>query len=491
MRLDQVAIAIRPRQPWEAVDLGFIMARVWWRRIYGPWLMIMVPAMALIVGLCAQADMLWLGTLLVWWLKPLFDRIPLYVLSHGVFGEPPGIAQTLRALPGLWRMSPLWGLFLRRFNPTRSFDLPVMQLEGLQGRAQRERVRVLRKGAASTATWHTVACAHFEALANLSLFGLLFLVLPQQLRFEVFTGFFDAAWEQWIEWLTSVVYLAGVLLIEPLYVAGGFALYLNRRILLEGWDIELAFRRMAERLAPPSGTARAAAVAVLGLVVLLSLPPQESFAAQPTPEIAKQRIRKVLEDPAFNTKESVSTWRYVGERSANEPQDSGWLRFAQSLGRGLALIFKGALWVALAAAIVWLVLNRDRLRRWLGRAGPEPAQLAPQKLFGLDLRPESLPADVAGEALRLWHEGQARAALSLLYRGALVRLIERDGIQLRESDTEGDCLRLVMRRTQRDKAAFFGQLTAAWEGAAYAGRAPADGEALCRNWSAHFGMNPA
>lgn len=486
MRLDQVAIAIRPRQPWEAVDLGFTMVRVWWRRIYGPWLMIMVPTMALIVGLCAQADMLWLGTLLVWWLKPLFDRIPLYVLSHGVFGAPPGVSQTLRALPALWRTSPLWGLFLRRFNPTRSFDLPVMQLEGLHGREQRERVRILRKGAASTATWHTVACAHFEALANLSLFGLLFLILPQQLRFELFTGLFNQAWENWFEWLASIVYLMGVLLIEPLYVAGGFGLYLNRRILLEGWDLELAFRRMAERLAPPAGAARAAVVALLAIALVFSVPPQESFAAQPTVEAAKQRIKKVLQDPAFNTKESVSNWRYMGERSADAPSDSSWLRIAEALGRGLALIFKGALWLVLAAAIVWLVFNRERLRRWLRGARAEAAYVAPQKLFGLDLRPESLPLDIAGEALRLWHGGESRAALSLLYRGALVRLIERDGIELRESDTEGDCLRVVMRRTRHDKAAFFGQLTAAWEGMAYAGRVPADGEALCRHWPAHF-----
>lgn len=488
MRLDQVAIAIRPRQPWEAVDLGFTMVRAWWWRIYAPWLVIMVPSLALIVGLCAQADMLWLGTLLVWWLKPLFDRIPLYVLSHGVFGEPPSVAQTLRALPALWRMSPLWGLFLRRFNLSRSFDLPVMQLEGLRGKAQRERVRILRKGAASTATWHTVACSHFEALANLSLFGLLFLVLPQQLRFELFNVFLTQVWENWFEWLASIVYLLGVLLIEPLYVAGGFGLYLNRRILLEGWDIELAFRRMAERLAPMAGVARAAAAILLGIALTFALPPQESLAAAPTPtpEVAKQRIQKVLQDSAFNTKETVTDWRYVGERDIDEPRDTSWLRIFEAFGRGLAMIFKGALWVLLVVVIIWLVLNRARLLRWLRGTQAEVAYIAPQKLFGLDLRPESLPADIAGEALRLWRAGEARAALSLLYRGALVRLIEREGVELRESDTEGDCLRLVMRRAGHDKAAFFGRLTAAWEGVAYAARAPVDGEALCQQWPAHF-----
>ena len=35
--------------------------------------------------------------------------------------------------------------------------------------------------------------------------------------------------------------------LEPFYVAAGFGLYLNRRTLLEGWDIEVALRRIAAR----------------------------------------------------------------------------------------------------------------------------------------------------------------------------------------------------------------------------------------------------
>jgi hypothetical protein len=31
--------------------------------------------------------------------------------------------------------------------------------------------------------------------------------------------------------------------LEPFYVAAGFAMYLNRRVELEAWDIEQEFRR--------------------------------------------------------------------------------------------------------------------------------------------------------------------------------------------------------------------------------------------------------
>ena len=52
-----------------------------------------------------------------------------------------------------------------------------------------------------------------------------------------------------------------MLLLEPFYVAAGFGLYLNRRTLLEGWDIEVALRRIAERHA--AAAVIAAAVALL------------------------------------------------------------------------------------------------------------------------------------------------------------------------------------------------------------------------------------
>ncbi len=35
---------------------------------------------------------------------------------------------------------------------------------------------------------------------------------------------------------------------EPVYVACGFSLYLNRRTVLEAWDLELVFRRLRQRL---------------------------------------------------------------------------------------------------------------------------------------------------------------------------------------------------------------------------------------------------
>jgi hypothetical protein len=41
----------------------------------------------------------------------------------------------------------------------------------------------------------------------------------------------------------TCAYAVMVAFLEPFYVAAGFAMYLNRRVELEAWDIEQEFRR--------------------------------------------------------------------------------------------------------------------------------------------------------------------------------------------------------------------------------------------------------
>ena len=88
-------------------------------------------------------------------------------------------------------------------------------------------------------------------------------------------------------------------IIEPFYVAGGFALYLNRRTALEGWDLEVALRRMGERAQAASRSvdvARAAALA-LALAGLLALqrPPtamrRTRLPAAPKPRTQRRHSR--------------------------------------------------------------------------------------------------------------------------------------------------------------------------------------------------------
>ena len=478
MQLERLSVALRPRGGWESLDLGFQMARAWWRPVWGTWLAVYLPVAAALFA--AFHDRLWAAILALWWLKPLGDRFVLYVVSRAVFGAPP----TVRATLGAWRdvLSPgaLAGLTLFRIDLARSFMLPVWLLEKQTGRAAHRRRKALGQRMRYYAVWLTVLCAHFEAIVFLSLgvAGDLFVPAGGDAGFELrdlFRGGEGAAWN----WVDFACYVAAVSAIEPLYVSAGFALYLNRRAILEGWDIELALRRLDERL---RGVAAAALAALaIGIAALVAPPP-----ASAADKSAKQEVAEVLQAPEFQPYREGKTWRYRGGQKADKGAQPD-LGFWSNFGLFLAEIAEAVVWIAAALAVLGLSLA---LRRWVPAwlEGAPEAYRPPDALFGLALAPESLPDDVAAAASALVRAGRLREALSLLYRGALSVLVHRDHLPLAEGDTEGDCVRAAQNALPATAGDYFARLVHTWTAAAYGGRLPDAGgaEALCREWTPHF-----
>src|SRR5690606_9039169 len=102
MNLDQLTIEIRPRRAWEAIDLGLLMARRWWWPMLQVWLLITLPLLALVIFL--PASWVWLSYALLWWLKPLFERPLLHILSQAVFDQAPATRMAVKAFWGLaWK----------------------------------------------------------------------------------------------------------------------------------------------------------------------------------------------------------------------------------------------------------------------------------------------------------------------------------------------------------------------------------------------------
>jgi hypothetical protein len=516
VRLDTVTVALRPRNHWESIDLGMAMTRAHWKRLMTVWLMCFVP-----VVLAASLIFLshpWAAPLFVWWLKPLFDRIPLFLLSRATFGVMPGIRETLQSLLPIWRRNLLRDLTIGRFNLARSFDMPVRDLEGLRGKACRQRLKGLHKRTRSSAVWLTLVCVNFEWVVSLSLIGLIYLFIPQGVHSGFLEMVFSPDQPVWMEVLLNATYYLAITLIEPFYVAGGFALYLNRRTLLEGWDIEIVFRRLAQRLQPQP---RSTAVQPLaGLFVAFALAaclagfpsralaenasvsssaaphevPVVTEAAAAAPAGApirvktqRARIAKVMAHKDLQTQRKETRWKYTGKQTQKKKSvEWDWLK---NIIDGLAAVARAVevvLWSLLALAVAWLIYKR---KHWLKRLRmPSPPDKTAQVLFGLDIKPESLPADVAGAALDLWQSGQPRAAMSLLYRGALSYLVTHEKLELGVQATEEDCLRLSRQRVAPEMGDYFNRLTRAWQQLAYAARLPAQETAhgLCRDWARHF-----
>ncbi len=510
MQLERVAVVLRPRNEWESLDLGFRMARQWWRPIWGVWLALYLPTGAVLLLAFENKLYAWL---VLWWLKPLFDRAVLHATSRAVFGDPCGVVATLKSAREWLRPGLLWALTLGRIDFARSFTAPVSTLEKQTGSAARRRRGALGARARGKAVWLTLACLHLEGIALISSMAIIGMLEPSaggMLPRDDDGSDFMAAFRDMFTWQASDVahYMFAVCLVEPFYVTAGFALYLNRRTLLEGWDIEVQLRRIEERL---RGTTRAAAMLlllVLGSFSAWTYGPLAAFAQEPTqaqqePEPAQQpdpvpqpntegrspqhEIKTVLAHPDFGSSREAQGWHYIGAAAEGQPAKPWHISDAwQNFLLLVADLSQALLW-GLAIGAVLLILYA--LRRFI----PEPllrkaAYRAPDTLFGLEVSPESLPDDVAAAAAAAARAGRVREALSLLYRGALSALVHRYDVALQAGDTEGDCLRAATRSLPQSGADYFLRLVAEWQAAAYASKLPSpDGvERLCRDWVEHF-----
>jgi hypothetical protein len=253
VRLDRIELALRRRSPWEAIDLGLVMVRQWRGPLYRAWLTVVLPvALGILAALWAWPQA---GMLVVWWLKPVADRVLLKLFSEATFGEPPTPREIWRSIPALLRGSGVFSsLTFRRFSPYRSFELPMRQLERQRGRGFRLRKRTLSRKVAGYAFWLIFVCAHLVIIFEIGLVQLVGFLIPGDAPsgFSLFFGEADLLELH----LFNVAWLIAESIVEPFYVAAGFSLYLNRRSELEGWDIEVAFRHMAKvraGMASPAG----------------------------------------------------------------------------------------------------------------------------------------------------------------------------------------------------------------------------------------------
>jgi hypothetical protein len=455
------------------------MVQTWWRPLMAAWLTAYVPvAVAVYVALREHPAV---AIALVWWLKPLFDRVALEVLSRAVFGEvltPFAALRALRDTPGI-----VASLTIYRFDPARAFNLPVPHLERLRGRAARARSRSRGRRGRGAAVWSTLVYFNFELVVTLSFFGAIDLFTPSGFDrdFGLKSIFLAGEETPWRQALAMAMQIATVSLIEPFYVASGFAQYLNRRTQLEAWDLELTLRNIAKGDAD-GARPRAIAAALLAALVLAFAAAREAPAAAADPETA---IRQVMTEPELQQYKEVKRYRWKADRDARERDTEE--RDASGLGELIAGFARVLMWIA---AFVLVALLLYYARRYVGAWAPEHGRRrqAPKVLFGLDVAPESLPPDIAAAALAAIEAGRAREALGLLYRGALSALVNRDGLEVEAGDTEGDCLRRTAALVDADKAHAFADLVKAWQTTAYARREPSAPALrdLLASWRTHF-----
>lgn len=250
MKLEQASVTIRGRHAWEAIDLGMLLGRRWWSVSAGAVLLASAPVV-LLLNAALYAWPFW-PALMVWWLKPLFERIPRHVVATGFFGQEQTIQRALREVRWPAPFTLLNQITVGRLVPWRSYLAPIEQLEHLTGAKAHRRATVLGASHGSVAVFLSV----MGFVAELSLWGsvyvLLLILLPEGLQGDFLKPDYlakDVA--PWVLVLSNVVLWLAQVAVMPFYVAGGFSLYIKRRIELEGWDLELVFRALANRRKDP------------------------------------------------------------------------------------------------------------------------------------------------------------------------------------------------------------------------------------------------
>lgn len=240
MRIDSLALQMRPRTPHEAADLGIRLCQANARTIYRCYLMVAMPIALLAFSLSEVST--WLPILVMWWSKPWLDRTVVFVLSRAAFGQETTPGDVWRSQRQVWWSQLISTLTWRRLSPWRSFTQPVCQLEGLHFMALRRRIVQLRRRHTGAAAMTTAAFLFAEFALSVSLLSLAFWFSPPGIGYdlaEIFRGDAGALFRA----MMVIAYLLAVLVLEPFYVAAGFGMYLNRRTELEAWDIEQEFRR--------------------------------------------------------------------------------------------------------------------------------------------------------------------------------------------------------------------------------------------------------
>jgi hypothetical protein len=520
MNLDRISIEPRQRNQWEAIDLGFIMARKWFLPLFLGWLIPMITIA--LITIIFLYDYLWIAGLIIWWLKPLFDRIPLFIASHALFGEKITLAQAIQNIPSLWRIDLLPWLTWRRLNATRSFDMPITLLEHLKGKRRQQRLKILQYRNTGAAMWLTLVCVHMEMLIIFGALALAALLLPSEANINVAELIMEeSTLNDWVSFLLSLLAMA---LIAPFYTMAGFALYISRRIELEAWDVEIRFRHLAKKHYKGTGIQASALITIIALFLLFqpisvfadltnnveqySVPQQEKTNVFIENERqSKNLIQEILAGDDFHLRKDVTHWRLKGEESSDESEDRlpEWLiqlvEIFEHLLKGesetkkhdpvkIAWLLEALLWIVALSLIIYVVYRyRVSISRILNIKTRTVKQTPKAEiLFGLDVRQDSLPLNIPDQVMLLCANNDFRQALSLLYRATLSNLMHQHDLTFYDSHTEGECVVIVQGIGDLILSQFAHDLTLRWQGLAYGHMRPdqADIQLLCDRWKRIF-----
>ncbi len=499
MDLSKISIKLRPRNGYAAIDLGTRMAQKNWKRMFLSAIIFTLPLFILLIALMPN-NPIW-AIFVIWWLKPVWERPLLLILSQDVFHQSLSQSEIIKHGFKLLFKQLIPSITWRRFSPTRSFDAPVMQLENLSGAARRERLSALHSRSPSSISGMTIMMHIVEELIA---FGMMLFILQ-------FLPTDDIEWTLFLENMVSntgldlyylllaIGWYIAMVLIAPFYVAGGFSSYLNQRSIREAWDLELVFRQLAAKHKKKSFDYHNIAVGIIVSFLLITIPVTKAADEQAVDSYAQQKqtnkrnIEKIQSGPDYKRIEQTIELKRINPDSLDKNKDKDKEKEKSSsnnlFGKSLAEVLS---WLFLLALIIFILFKIPAIIEYFNSgASSKNANLGskkkPEQLFGLDLKQETLPEDVVKESKALWHSGEHRDALGLLYRASLSKLIHDFNCEFEDGFTELEC-QTIVERMQLPLASYFAKLTTVWRLLAYGHQLPTESSfmLLAEQWTQNF-----
>ncbi len=510
MNFDNIRVEIKPRSSFEAMDLGFAMARHWFFPLWLMWIAAAIPV-CLISHLVFFKHIAGAG-FIVWWLKPVFERPLVFWFSRAVFNEKVKFKDIRKQYFKIIKPRLIADLTYLRFSPNRSFFMPVAILENLKGKDYLNRVQVLGHNQ-SAGMGLTIVCIIFNTILDTSILLFIFFILPEDLCQVSFKDFFLTPGLIHAV-LIKIIAMLAMSIIAPFYTGAGFALYINRRTELEAWDIEMSFKRLIargaekekifmQRIRKINKTTKGMINIVIYLLVLLI---SSNFlfpnivSAEINSTISKDTachvIEQVLDHEDFGKKKLVTSWKLKELHKTNFElpqwlkdffksfgQDIGWVK---NISKFIGFTLEILAWIIGGLIIAVIIYKIVQNRQWIQGYGKKfkHKRDIPTQLFGLKLSEESLPNNIIFRVRELLNNNEIRKALSLLYRGSLIKLITEYNLQIPKSATENECVALVKIKRDHNEFEFFSALTKIWLAMAYGNISPERQilEQICQKW---------
>jgi hypothetical protein len=455
-------LSLRSRSVWEAVDSGVLL----WRSSF----IYFIPFFAVPVWVTAcglrllSGGFFFIPYLGLWWLKPLFDRLALHVVSKRFFDVSAtsslkflcrGITETRCGLFG--------DLLWRRFSPNRAASMPVRVLEHLGARQFALRKKNLESGGISFCSLISILGIALEAALLLG--EILFVLMTASLFFPTAVEYLQE-YKEITEIIIFAAFCFNYILAESLYVCMGFGLYINSRVEVEGWDLELIFKKFARSIKTT--------LLICAFMALPFFTYAESTSDFPddfpvATEQAVHDLKTILASPDFGGEREGWAIRFK-DRDYEELPDvdlgEGFEKIRSLFGFLLRLFVVLVILGFAVFVFYWLIKNRRQILR---------GKLFAQRSFRLakgrqpELSRESTEL-LFSRAEDFFHNGNLREAWAACFSGCLGAYSLSCSIAFPPDATEYDCLGMVRKADSAERG--FDEIVQNWILFAYGDRPP-------------------